>query len=423
MKTIYRSRLLVSGNAPPLEDGAFLVCDSRIVAVDSYPPLSAAYPDAAVTDFGDAIICPLLVNAHTHLELTDYPRWSLAAGETAAPQDFVDWILQLIRVKRKLKGDDYRHSLGHGIDQSLASGTGIVGDILAHHSAADVYNGTAIQGRLYLETLGRDPAVIEKVRSGLDRALAEENCGHMTKAVSPHSPYTISRTYLQDIYRDCRRRHVLCCTHLAESPDEVDFIQQGRGAMAEKFFPAIGWEAYIPGGSGSRPVAYLDEQGGLFPENLLVHGVQLNDDEIDLLASRKMAIALCPRSNQRLKVGKAPAGKLLDSGVRLALGTDSMASCGSLSIWDEMAFAHTWFAGDLDAPTLFYLATLSGADVLGMADRFGSLEQGKFAAFQVLRPKTTVAKGEVFDYFVAPGCTADIVHAVMGEQVLLSERS
>lgn len=413
MKKLYRAPLLVSGNAPPLDDGALLVEGGRILAVGRYKDLVREYSAADVTDFGDGIMVPMLVNAHTHLDLTDFPAWAQKVGETEEPQNFVDWILHLVRVKRNLCADDFKQSVGHGIALSIAGGSGLVGDILAHHSAAEMYRGRSLPGRLFFETLGRDPSIIERVRHALDVALEQKNYGGMTSAVSAHSPYTICSDYLQEIYRHCRQNHLFCSTHLAESVDEVDFIQHSRGTMVDDFFPAIGWDRFVPEPSGIRPVAYLNRHGGLFPQNLLVHGVQLNADEIDLLASKRMAVALCPRSNSRLKVGKAPAGKMLDSGVRLALGTDSLASCDSLSIWDEMAFAHSWFAGELDGPTLFYLATLGGADALGMAELYGSLEQGKVAAFQVLKPKTTVAQADVFDYFVAPGCSSDIAHVFM----------
>ena len=142
---------------------------------------------------------------------------------------------------------------------------------------------------------------------------------------------------------------------------------------------------------------------------MLVHGVHLNADEIEILAEKKMWLTLCPRSNATLNVGKAPAGQLHQAGVKLALGTDSLASCDSLSVWDEMAFAHSWFAGELDAPALFAMATQGGAEALGLENSIGSLETGKSASFQILRPKTTVAITEIFDYFVSSHCTDDIV--------------
>ncbi len=421
MKVLYRVRLLVSGNAPPVDDGALLVQGADILAVGRFKDLVTEYEAARVVDFGDAIMAPLLVNAHTHLDLTDFPLWAEQLEDTSEPDDFVEWILRLVRIKRQFSAVDFHRSISNGLQQSLASGSGLVGDILTFHPGVRDYENIRGRGRVFLETLGHDPELTDQIFAQLKNLLNQDFSGDIVRGLSPHSPYTISRKYLEKVYQYCRSQQIFCSTHLAESAEETSFIHSGNGLFAEKFYPAIGWGANVPAGTGLRPVAYLDQAGGLFPQNLLVHGVQLNDEEIDVLASKRMAIALCPRSNSLLKVGKARAGKLLDSGVRLTLGTDSLASCASLSIWDEMAFAHSWFDGELDGPTLFYLATLSGAEVLGMAANYGSLEPGKKAAFQVLVPKSTVAKAEVFDYFVAPGCSRDIVHVYMDGKEVISD--
>ena len=412
MSCLYTAKYFVSASAPPVEGGAFVVHGSQVVAVGSSAEMQRAYPGTDVVDFGDAIISPLLVNAHTHLELTDYPGWNrkaVADGDDEEPQTFVDWILHLIGIKRALSGDDYRISLQHGIEQSLAAGTGAIGDILSQFDQRKLYAESPLHGFAFLETLGHHQKMIAALSERLHRALDEKMDGAVALGVAPHSPYTISADYLLRIFTWCRNNSCCCTTHLAESPDEVQFIEEARGDLVEKLYPYVGWQEYLPQSSGMRPVEYLDQLGGLFPENLLVHGVQLTDDEVTLLADKQMSLALCPRSNAKLNVGKAPAGKLLHSGVKLVLGTDSLASCDTLSVWDEMAFASRWFAGELDAPTLYRMATLAGAEVLGVAADIGSLETGKRADFQVLRPEIMPGKGEIFDYFVSPGCTNDIV--------------
>ncbi|WP_321391587.1 amidohydrolase family protein [uncultured Desulfuromusa sp.] len=409
MKQIYTAKFLISGNAPPLEDGALLVHAGMIAGIGSRKDITRNHPGIEVVDFSDALIVPLLINAHTHLELTDFPLWVAKADEDSPPGDFVDWILRLIRVKQKLTEKQYRDSLRHGIDQSIAAGTGAVGDILSQHGLRNIYQNCSLPGLLFLETLGQDPAFICRLRAGLNDALDDEIVGKLELGISPHSPYTISLDYLQSLYRQCRTRKIRCTTHVAESAHEVDFVKRGQGPLASRLYSYIGWENYTPEPSGLRPVEYLYQQGGLFPENLLVHGVQLNADEITLLAKNQMSLALCPRSNATLNVGKAPVAQLYKAGVILALGTDSLASCDSLSIWDEMAFAHHWFEGQLDAPTLFSMATQGGAQALGIKNEVGSLEIGKNAGFQILRPKTTVASEDIFDYFVSPACASDII--------------
>jgi len=408
LNRIYTAKYLISANAPPVEDGALLVHAGRIAAIGTRKEVTRNHPRVDVVDFSDALMVPLLVNAHTHLELTDFPLWIASEGEEA-PKSFVDWILRLIRVKRKLNEKQYQLSLCHGIEQSIAAGTGAVGDILSQYALRSLYQNCPLSGFLYLEALGQDPAFICRLRKSLSEALEDEVVGRVELGVSPHSPYTISQDYLQSLYRHCQPQNIRCTTHVAESPDEVEFVELGNGPLSSRFYPQIGWESYIPQASGLRPVEYLHQQGGLFPENLLVHGVQLNADEIALLAEKQMSLALCPRSNATLKVGKAAAGQLHKAGVTLALGTDSLASCDSLSIWDEMAFAHHWFAGQLDAPTLFNMATQGGAKALGIESEIGSLEIGKSAGFQILQPKATVAGNEVFDYFVSPACANDII--------------
>lgn len=408
MAIIYSAKYLVPIDAPPIDGGALLALDDKIAAVGSLAELRRHYPAAEVVDFEQSVIVPLLVNAHTHLELTDFSAWATAAEETAEPDNFVSWILRLVRVKRTLKKKDYLASVSHGIAQSLASGTGVVGDVLSQYACRKAYREAELHGILYLESLGHDPAIIQQIKRELTGILSEEQVGHVQLGLSPHSPYTIGIDYLAEIYDKCQQQNLPCMTHLAESKEEVAFLENSQGKLATDFYPKVGWSYLLPEANGLRPAKYLQQQGGLFPGNLLVHGVQLDSDEIELLAKKQMHLALCPRSNAWLKVGKAPVAKLLAAGIHLCLGTDSLASNDSLSLWDEIAFARHSFAGEVEPQTLLHMATLGGAQALGCADLFGSLSVGKYAGFQVLNLSTIPSPGELFDYLAAPGRTADI---------------
>ncbi len=409
MQIIYTAKYLLSGDAPPLEKGALLDSGGQISAVGPLAELKRRNPGVRVIDYGDGLIVPVLVNAHTHLELTDYPAWAEQVGETEEPKDFVDWILRLIRVKRPLSKQSFHDSLANGIVQSIAAGTGAIGDILSHYPSRTAYQGVPLLGTIYLESLGQDPGVIQRVKQGLKTVLREQQVGSLDLGVSPHSPYSISGNYMASLYKLAKDENLFCCTHLAESPEEVEFIEKSRGALISKLYPMIGWESLIPRAAGCNPTEYLAGKGGLFPKNLLVHGVQLSDAEIGLIAKNRMSLALCPRSNARLKVGKPPVAALRKAGVHLALGTDSLASNDSLSIWDEMAFAQRWLGDQVDAPSLFQMATQGGAAALGLEKQIGSLAEGKHSSFQVLQPKEPVTIEELADYLVAPGRTAEIV--------------
>ncbi len=98
----------------------------------------------------------------------------------------------------------------------------------------------------------------------------------------------------------------------------------------------------------------------------------------DTLAGRGVAVAVCPRSNRRLGVGLPPVPAMLAAGVALALGTDSLASAGSLDLMDDVAVLHREFP-TLDPAHLVRMATLGGARALGLGD-LGTIEPGKRAA-------------------------------------------
>jgi cytosine/adenosine deaminase-related metal-dependent hydrolase len=419
LNRIFSAESLVPGDAPPIAGGALLSLDGRIAAIGPLAQLRRAYPEVEIVDFGAALLVPLLVNAHTHLELTDYPEWALQAGETAAPKDFVDWILRLIRVKRSQGKKPFRESVANGLTRSLHAGTGAIGDILSHYPSRTAYADSPLQGILFLESLGQDPAVIQRIRKGLEDVLLEERVGAVELGISPHTPYSISATYLAALYKKCRNERLRCTTHLAESQAEVEFIEKSSGDLVTGLYPSIGWESLVPWPADCSPTEYLRRRGGLFPRNLLVHGVHLTGADIKLLAEAGMFLALCPRSNARLNVGQAPVASLHKAGVKLALGTDSLASNDSLSLWDELAFAHGWFAGQLDPPTLFQMATLGGAAALGLETELGSLTVGKQCSFQLLRPASKVNLGEVNDYFMAPGRTGEIEQVYIRGQARL----
>jgi cytosine/adenosine deaminase-related metal-dependent hydrolase len=137
------------------------------------------------------------------------------------------------------------------------------------------------------------------------------------------------------------------------------------------------WDpSWIPPGCG--PVEYLARLGVLDARLLAVHGVQLTDAELAALGDVGATLATCPRSNEWTGAGRAPLDRFYASGVRVAFGTDSLASVATLSLFDELAFAHRR-APAVPAKWMVRSATLGGAKALGRDDEFGSLEAGRSA--------------------------------------------
>jgi len=408
MITLYSARFVLPISAPPLEDGAIAVRDGRLLAVGPRKDLLATFSSAQRIDFADGILLPPLVNAHTHLELTHFPDWARQKGETSTPESFVDWILQVVRVKRGLDPQLYQPSLEAGIRRSLAAGTGAVGDILSWFPARAGYQKAPLFGILFLETLGRHPEHGRRLLQAVGDILGEGRAGHLNLGLSPHSPYTLSDRFLEEVVDFARRQQAPLSIHLGESAEERTFLDSSGGDLAHVFYPSIGWQQEVPPAAHRSPTAYLHERGGLLPSTLLAHGIQVGEEDVRLLSQKKVTLALCPRSNARLGVGKAPVALYRQANVPLVLGTDSLASCDTLSIWDEMAFALEWFDGALDPTDLLHMATSEGARALGLEGEMGRLQAGSGAHFQVLRPQVLPKASHLFDFLCQAGRSEEV---------------
>jgi 5-methylthioadenosine/S-adenosylhomocysteine deaminase len=195
--------------------------------------------------------------------------------------------------------------------------------------------------------------------------------------------------------------------HVAESPEEVEFLATGEGAIPRRLYPAVGCRVPPPRRRGRSPIEYLDGLGALAWRPLLIHAVHVDGTDLRRMAGGRVSVAHCPRSNARLSGGVAPVRDFLKHGIPVGLGTDSLASIPSLDLWDEMrAAAH---GGRLAPGEVLEMATLGGALALGLADRVGSLEVGKRADL------IAVSSGSV----AAPDPAGSLIAGTRGEDVLL----
>jgi len=381
--TLFTARYLLPITATPIEDGALLVADGKIAAVGTRPVLAAEHAGAVKVDFGDAVLLPPMVNAHTHLELTDYPEWVRACGGQAAPASFVDWILQLVKVRRSVAPEQIKASLAAGLQATLMAGVGAVGDILTTFEAASAYASSPLRGTVYCEVLGRDEDIVGQRLDTIAETIASVCTSGLGWGISPHAPYTLGDATASQISSFARNRSLPMAMHIAETRDEVDFLQNGSGAIADLLYTKANWQRPEQQNGGIRPLDWAGQQSCLLPGSLVVHGVHVNQSEAEKVARQQCSVVLCPRSNSAFGADRAPVAMYRSAGVNLALGTDSMASAPSLSIWDELAFARSWFQGTLSPAEWLEIATLGGAIALGIGQSFGSLAPTKEASFQV----------------------------------------
>jgi cytosine/adenosine deaminase-related metal-dependent hydrolase len=165
--------------------------------------------------------------------------------------------------------------------------------------------------------------------------------------------------------------------HLAESAAEVRFLATANGEWSD-FLRArgLGNVPFTP--TGESPTGYLGRLGALHPGLLAAHCVHVDAADRRLLSEKGVSVAVCPRSNRNLGVGIPPVPELLADGIRVCLGTDSLASVATLDLTEDMAALHREFPA-LDPSAIVRMATLEGASALGFPD-LGSLTPGKRAA-------------------------------------------
>jgi len=409
---IYTASYLLPIASAPIEGGGIAVESGRIVAVGRAAELPAG-EGVKVTDLPGCVIVPGLVNAHTHLELTHFPAWKVRKNLDYLPKTYVEWIQQVVKIKRGLTSEELGQSVREGLRLCIESGTTAVGEILSDFSLVPLYQATPLAGRLFLEALGHDPVQTEGLLTHLAGALQEMQ-GRFLPGISPHTPHTVSRHLMVELQKLSTWLEVPKAIHLSESREEVSFMFDSSGPIAQVMYPMAHWESYLPPPLKATSTSYLDDLGVLDDRTLAIHAVQVTPADAATLKKRGVTVVLCPRSNDRLNVGKAPYHLLKSVGLPLALGTDSLASNDSLSLWDEMRFLKE---SDPDAFTfqeLLQMATLEGARALGIEHEAGSLEPGKRGDFLVFSG-------------CAPRAAEDVHQAVLErgrlEQVYLAGRS
>ena len=380
--TLLTARYVYPVTAAPIVDGAVVVEGERILAVGAAAEVANRYPSARRVELGDAALLPAAVNAHTHLELT--------ALEDALPAELemAPWILALMRARGALDESALRASAAEGVRRSLESGVAAVGEICSAGQSVGPVVESGLRGIVYYELISGDPAradeTLARGQAQLDRWRAQYPEARARFGISLHATYTVSAPLFERASAWARAEGIPVSIHAAESLAETAWLRDRSGPIRETLYATLGLPPDLEPAAARSPMRYLSERGALGPQTLLAHGVQVDADDLALVAASGAAVAHCPRSNTRLRNGRLPWAAYRTAGVRLALGTDSLASSPSLSIWDEAAYAAELHTRADEPPTpaeLLRLATLGGADALDLAQELGSLEPGKLARF------------------------------------------
>ncbi len=385
---LYKAASIYPVSSPHITDGIIAVDGKHIAAVGTAAEVMQRYPGAQVTDLGEVLLLPQAVNAHTHLELTALAE---LGKEYVPDRSFVGWILELLKRWRATPMDVLTHGAQEGCRMLVESGTAVVGDISNTHVSLEPLLESGLYGVFYHEIYSPDPAnaapLLQRTQENVRRWRSEYGEERIRFGVTLHTPFTVSPELFRLTVPWVIEENVPFCVHVAESPAETEYFLYGTGEIAHVLDPSIiraDWIS-VPGVS---PVQYLAQLGVLATHPLLAHGVQVNQDDLRLLKEHRAPVAHCPRSNFLLNCGRMPLEAYQEMGALLAMGTDSLSSSPSLSIWEEGVSAmrmHRAAGVNLDPHDLLRICTLDGARALGFDDRLGSLAPGKLARLAVGR--------------------------------------
>jgi aminodeoxyfutalosine deaminase len=381
LRTIHRAKYALAEPDLLLKNAAIHVSAggriSRIESIGSIGAWNSAHSQAKVVDWGSSIIIPGLVNAHVHLELT------ALRNKLTKFRSFTDWISQLIHCRQSWTKEDFLSSAAEGSRLSLASGTTLAGDITSSGIDWSAANRRNLRRVSFEEVIALSPDRVDFILSQLNLLLKREPANpFLVHGVSPHAPYSVSPELYRRSSELVRRRRMLLATHVAETQAELEFLQTGTGEF-RSFLAGIGalpnnWKP-----PELSPVRYFDDLGVLGPSCLLVHCNYLDKHSIARILKTHSSVVYCPRSHDFFGHENHPIRQLLDSGINVALGTDSLASNFSLSMIDEMRFLFEK-RKDIKPEEIFRAATMNGAAALHYGGVLGRLRRSYWADMAVL---------------------------------------
>jgi aminodeoxyfutalosine deaminase len=358
---------VVTMAGPPLRRGRVAVADGRIVSVSpGGPTREAAGP---VVDLGEGVLLPGLVNAHCHLELS-------SLRDRLPPRlGFVPWVAALVAARGGETPEAVREAARQAIATLSATGTVAVGDVSNSLAHLDLLAASDLEAVVFYELIGWKPEQAASILAGADarlRALGQRPAPNVEVRLAAHAPYSVSPALLDGL----RQRGGPAALHLAESEAESLFLAEGDGEWGAFLAERVGAVPFAP--PRRSPVRYVSELGILHDRLVAAHCVRADAMERALLARAGVHVAVCPRSNRTLGVGIPPVPEMLAAGVRLCLGTDSLASAPSLDLLADAAALRREFPS-LAAAAIVEMATAGGATALGLGD-LGSMAPGKRAA-------------------------------------------
>ena len=399
-----------------LSDHSIFIEDGKFRAIGKTSDIMRDWKAEEVVDASGGIVMPGLICSHTHL------YGMLLRGATldiAPPSDFTQ-ILQRIwwPVDESLTFDDAYASALVGCLEFLKTGTTTFADTYSGPNSIDgvldriakAVDEVGIRGLIAFEATERhskqegEKGVQENARFA--RRMRQEQGSKVKPLFSLHASFTITDELIRSVRRLASELAVPVTIHTSE----------GLGDLQHNMVRY-----------GKRTVERLRDVGLLAPDVVLAHCVQVNGDELDIVASSGAKVAHNPMSNMLNAVGTAPVRDMLRRGITVGLGNDGYIFDGFENI-RAAYLIHRVMSRDpnaIDPYTVLEMATIKGAELYGLAKESGSIELGKKADLIVIKPDvlpTPLNSDSVVGHLINSIDGDDVKTAVVDGRIVMRDR-
>lgn len=404
--------VLTMGEKPEtLTNTAVLIDANRIKAIGPTQEMKGQYPQAELIELPNQVLMPGLINAHTHSAMT----LLRAAADDLALHDWLQnriWPLEGQLVNEEFVYDGTAIAIG----EMLLGGTTTFSDMYFYpeqtvRAALDM-GARVFAGVIAIEfptSYGEGPDdYINKGRSAISQFAGEST---VNWTVAPHAPYTVSDDTFIKLKKLGAEHNLPMHCHIHETASEVSDAVSRHGV---------------------RPFERLRQLGLIDEELIVIHGVHLNDSELELMAKNGASLVHCPNSNLKLASGFAPTAQALKLGVNVALGTDGAASNNQLDLWSEAKLGSLLAkgcSGDATAwPAYQTLLSLTAwaAKALHKADSLGQIKPGYLAdviSVEIGTKPSMSPVNEVISLLAYSGSASAVKHVwVNGNRVVRTQQ-
>ncbi|MHB1660924.1 MAG: amidohydrolase family protein [bacterium] len=369
------------------------------------------------------LIVPGFINAHTHTDLTIKP-------DNKTPRIFSEWVLSLMQKRKSLDASGKNRLRIKAFKELVSSGTTLIGDIIepdSFYDISDILKMTNFIPRVkgFIELRGLNPESagqrMKEFKNFLRKnsSIFKKTKEYFSAGISPHSIYSVSEGLFKGIIKENSKLGLKIAIHASEHLAETEFISGKGGDIAGNLLPAFNLSEFSkPLKTFRSPVSYLSYLKILNKNTSIIHANEISGEDIEIIKQAGANIIHCPRSNAFFNSKKLPLKKLLDAGITVSIGTDSLYSNKSLSIIGELKYAKK-IHPDVSSKDLFTAATVNGAKALSFPNVTGTLEPnscGDFTIFKI-RKDEELNEGNIFDRILSFNKT-DIMKVVISGNVV-----